>query len=174
MTNSLQILLIALLFLITGVANGQETKVELDLVAGASTPELYHFGIRSHYLPNARLDFNFGSDLNNDDQGREYAITINHAYYPGKVNPKFKRKLWSFNTGFSFLVKKNIEYKTTASYLNLFFAREFPVTKRIFIEPELGISYFLFEHVVNTDNEVLSGDRTPIIPKFGINLILKI
>ena len=141
---------------------------------GASVPELYHAGIRLHYIPKARFDFNFGSDFNKDDNGRLYALTINHAYYFKKNNWRFNKALWSINSGISFLVEKGVHEKSTASYLNLYFAREIPIAKKIFIQPELGASYFLFEQIAFDDYTVKSLSRTRIVPKFGIILIMKI
>lgn len=174
MKNKIQILITAILLLLTGFAKAQGEKINVDLVIGASTPELYHLGVRLHYIPNARLDLNFGSDFNNDDNGRLYSATINHAIYFGKVNPRTDTKLWSFNTGFSFLVEETILQKSTAGYVNIFFAREFRITKKLYIQPELGASYFLFEQFVNQDNIATNGYRIRLIPKFGLNLIIKI
>jgi hypothetical protein len=174
MKNNSKFLILVVLILSSGLAKSQVNKVGVDLVIGASVPELYHFGARIHYLPNARLDFNLGSDFKNDENGRIYSATLNHAIYFGKVNPRTDTKLWSFNSGFTFLVEKSIHEKSTAAYLNLFFAREFRISKKIYIQPELGASYFLFEHIVNEDNMVLTGSRTVLIPKFGLNLIMKI
>jgi len=166
-------LLIALLFL-TRFAFSQQEKVNVDLVIGGSNPVLYHGGIGILYIPNASFDFDFGSDFNNDDNGRLYALTINHAYYFGHVHSKVHKKLLSINSGFSFLVEQTKHLKSTTGYLNLFFARKFPITKRIFIQPELGAAYFLFEHIVDQDNYVINGYRTRIIPKLGLSLIVRI
>lgn len=174
MKKKLQILILAFLLLLTGFAYSQEENFDIDLVIGTSISELYYSGIRFHYIPNGRIDFNFGSDFNKDDDGVLFAVNLNHAYYFEKGNSKINNKLWAFNSGFSFLVEKGQHEKSTAAYLNLFFTREFPVTKKIFIQPELGISYFIFEHVVNEYDYVYSGHRIRIIPKFGINLFLKI
>lgn len=175
----LQILILSLLLLLSEFTYAQEKKLDIDLVIGASMPELYHCGIRFHYIPNARLDFNFGSDFNNNYNGTLDALTINHAYYFGKVNSTgyrktFNKKLWSINLGVSFLVEQTNFEKSTASYLNLFFAREIPITKKLFFQPEFGASYFLFEHKVIEGDIVTVGHRTLISPKFGINLFLKI
>jgi hypothetical protein len=174
MKSNLQILILPLLLLLTGFAHAQEEKLDIDLVIGASMPEQYHCGIGFHYIPNARIDFNFGSDFKNDDNGRLYEVTINHAYYFGKVNPEVNKKSWSINSGFSLLIEKVPQEKSTAAYVNLFFAQELPITKKIFIQPEFGASYFLFEQIVNQDNIVISGYRTRIIPKLGLSLIMKI
>jgi hypothetical protein len=174
MKNKIQILITAILLLLTGFAKAQGEKINIDLVIGTSIPELYHLGVRIHYIPNARLDFNFGSDFINDDNGRLYEATINHAIYFGKVNPRTDTKLWSINSGFSFLVEETVLLKSTAGYLNLFFARELRITKKLYIQPEAGASYFLFEQLVNQDNIATKGYRTRIVPKFGLNLIIKI
>lgn len=157
----------------TGIVFAQEKQKDIDLVIGVSIPELYHCGIRYHYIPNARLDFNFGSDFENDENGRLYSATLNHAYYFGKINSKVNKKLWSFNSGVSFLIEKNIYRKITIACLNLFLAREFAITKNIFIQPELGASYFLFEHSSDV-YYYSSGYRIRLIPKFGLNLLLRI
>ena len=173
MKYTIQIHILAILLLLTGITYAQE-KIETNLVIGACMPEQYHLGIRSHYIPNARLDFDLGSDFNDDADGRLYVATVNHAYYLGKVNSKIKRKVWTINTGFSFLLEETVELKSTAGYVNLFLAREIPITKRIFIQPEFGLSYFLFEELVDQNNYAVRGHRTRIIPKLGLNLIIKI
>jgi hypothetical protein len=174
MKNKLKIIILSASLFLTGLVHAQQAKVDIDFMVGASIPELYHFGVGVHYMTNGRLDFIFGSDFKNNDNGTLYAGTINHAYYLGKVNPKVDKKLLSINTGFSFLIEQTEEVKSTSAYVNLFFAREFPVTKRIFIQPELGASYFLFENMVDKDNVVSKRNRTRIIPKLGLNLIVRI
>ena len=174
MKNNLRIIIPALLLLLTGSAFAKEDKIEVDLLIGASLPVLYHCGIGFHYVPNARLDINLGSDFNNDNNGRLYELTFNHAAYFGNIDPKVHSKLWSVNSGFSFLVEQSTIEKSTAAYLNIFFAHELPVTKKLFVQPEFGASYFLFEHVVDEAENISSRTRTRIIPKLGINLILKI
>ena len=172
--DNLKLFILSILLLVTGFTYGQEKKLDADFVVGASVPELYHLGIRLHYMPNGRIDLNFGSDFNNDENGILYSATINHAIYFGKVNPRTDTKLWSFNSGLSFLVEQTILLKSTASYLNLFFARELRITKKLYIQPELGASYFLFEEFVDKDNITTKGYRTRIIPKLGLNLIVKL
>jgi len=181
MKSNIRILILAIFLLLTGNTYAQQKKVyaqqqkiETDLVIGTSMPEQYHMGIRIHYIPNARLDFIFGSDLNDDYNGTLYAATVNHAFYFGKVNSKINRELWSVNTGVSFLLEQTVQLKSTSGYLNLFFARELPITKRIFIQPEFGASYFLFEEIVNQDNFAIKGHRIRITPKYGLNLIVKL
>jgi hypothetical protein len=174
MKSNLQILILSLLLLLTGFSYSQENKLNIDLVAGASIPELYHAGVGFHYIPNASLSFNFGSDFKKNTNDRLYELTISYAYYFGKASPHVYQKLWSINSGFSFLIVNGIIEKSTVGYLNLFFARELPITKKIFIQPELGASYFIFEQFVNQENIVRTGYRTRVIPKFGLNLIVKV
>lgn len=169
-----KILFVALLLLLTGHTFAQEKTDNIDLAIGASIPELYRAGIRYHYIRNARLDFNFGSDFNEDENGILYSVTLNHAYYFGKPSPKANRKLWSVNSGISFLMERTPKEKSTAAYINLYLAREFPITKKIFIQPEIGASYFLFEQIVEEGDILTDGDRTKIIPKFGLNLIFNL
>ncbi len=167
-------ILLVLCILLTGNSYAQNENADIDLVIGASIPTVYHVGAGLHYIPNARLDFSFGSDFIDDANGRLYALTANHAIYFGKVNTKAKRRLWSVNTGITFLVEENPQIKSTAAYFNLFFARKFPIVKKLFIQPEIGASNFLFEHLVDVDDIVTQGTRTRFIPKIGINLILGI
>jgi len=174
MKDKIPILILAFILFLANSSYAQQKKLDTDLVIGASIPELYHIGIRFHYIPNARIDFNFGSDFKHDANGILYAVTFNHAYYVGKVDSKVNQKLWSINSGFSFLVEANDLQKSTVGYLNLFLAREFPISKKIFIQPELGASYFLFEDIINTEDVITNGYRVKLIPKFGLNLIVKI
>lgn len=172
--NSRILALLGLLLLI-GHTYAQKKNANVDFVIGASIPELYRGGIRYHYIRNARLDFNFGSDFKNDDNGVLYSVTLNHAYYLGKPSPKANRKLWSVNSGISFLMERTPLKKSTSGCLNLFFAREFPITKKLFIQPEIGASYFLFEQIVEEGDILSDGDKTgSIIPKLGINLIFNL
>lgn len=174
MKKNSKILLLAVLLLLTGHTFAQEKTDNIDLAIGASIPELYRAGIRFHYIRNARLDFNFGSDFNDDENGILYSVTLNHAYYLGKPSPKANRKLWSVNSGISFLMERTPQEKSTAAYINLYLSREFPITKKLFIQPEIGASYFLFEQIVEQGDILSDGDRTKIIPKFGLNLILNL
>lgn len=166
-------ILTGLLLLLAVLVQAQETTKNIDLVAGVSVPELYHGGIRYHYNPNARLDFNFGTNFENRDNDRLYSYTLNHAYYFGKINEKTSQKSWSVNTGFSLLTEKDKYDKLTHAIFNLYLAKEFPITKKLFIQPELGASYLLFEHSSDPDY-FSSGYQIRLIPKFGLNLILKI
>jgi hypothetical protein len=173
MKNSLQILFLAFIFSLTGHANAQENKNKIDLVAGASIPELYHIGVRFHYIPNARIDLNLGSDFYTGENGRLDVVTLNHGYYFGKVNAKANQKTWSVNTGFSFLMEKNTDGGPMSMYFNLFFAKEFPITGKLFIQPELGACYFLFTH--SSDPDYVSLDyHMQLVPKFGLNLFFRI
>lgn len=162
------------LFLLIGQTYAQKRNSNVDFAIGASIPELYRAGIRYHYIRNARLDFNFGSDFKNDANGVLYGVTLNHAYYLGKPSPKANRKLLSVNSGLSFLMERTSFEKSTSAYINLFLAREFPITKKIFIQPEIGASYFLFEQIVEQGDILSDGVRTKIIPKLGINLIFNL
>ncbi len=172
MKNSLQILILIFILSITRLANAQETKNSVDLVAGASIPELYHIGVRYHYLPKVRIDLNLGSDFNTGENGRLDAVTLNHGYYFGKTNLKVNQRTWSVNTGFTLLMEKNTLSEPISMYFNLFLAKEFPITSKIFIQPELGALYFLFEHSTDPDY-IGSGYRMRLIPKFGLNLFFR-
>ncbi|MDP2889942.1 MAG: hypothetical protein Q8P34_13395 [Bacteroidota bacterium] len=163
----------ALLFLV-GFTNAQPYNNDIDVVVGASVPGIYHAGIGLHYMPSTRLGVSFGSDFKNDENGRLYELALIHSIYFGKPDRKIRKKLWSLNTGISFQVKQSIHEKSTAGYLDLFFVRKFPLTPKIFIQPELGASYFLFEHLVDQAEIVTKGARTQIIPKIGISLVFKI
>lgn len=176
MKTNLKNVILALLLLLTGQAYAQEkNNANVDLAIGVSMPELYHFGLRYHYIRNARLDFDFGSDFNDDDNGILYSVTINHALYLGKPSPRANRKLWSVNTGFSFSMERTTLEKSTTGCINLFLAREFPITKKIFIQPEIGASYFLLDQIVKEGNILSDGDKIgDIIPKLGLNLILNL
>jgi hypothetical protein len=173
MKNSLQFLFLAFIFSLTGHANAQENKNKFDLVAGASIPELYHVGVRFHYIPNARIDLNLGSDFNTGENGRLDAVTLNHGYYFGKTSKKVNQKTWSANTGFTLLMEKNTDGEPIGMYFNLFFAKEFPITSKIFIQPELGACYLLFVH--SSDPDYFSLDNhMRLVAKFGLNLFFRI
>lgn len=174
MKINLKITILALLLSFAGFSYAQQYNTDVDFVVGVSVPSIYHAGIGLHYIPNARLDISFGSDFIDDADGRLYALTVNHAIYFGKFAAKANKKLFSVNTGITFLVEGNPHLKSTAAYFNLFFARKFPIAKKLFIQPEIGASNFLFEHLVNEDDVVMQGTRTRIIPKIGLNLILEI
>jgi hypothetical protein len=173
MKNSFQILFLVLLLSLPGHTNAQGTKDKVDLVAGASIPELYHIGVRFHYIPKARIDLNLGSDFNIGENGRLDAVTLNHGYYFGKTNQKVNHKTWSINTGFSLLMEKKTDGEPMFMYFNLFLSKEFPITSKLFIQPELGASYFLFEHSSNPDYYSLDYHMR-LIPKFGLNLFFRI
>jgi len=174
MRINLKITILAVLLSLAGFTQAQQYNTDIDFVVGVTVPSIYHAGIGLHYIPNARLDLSFGSDFNDDVNGRLYALTVNHAIYFGKVDAKTKKKLLSVNTGITFMIEENPHLKSTAAYFNLFFARKFPISKKLFIQPEIGASNFLFEHLVDKDDVVTQGNRTRIIPKIGINLILEI
>ena len=170
----LKITLLAALLSLAGFTNAQPYNNDIDVTVGVSVPGIYHAGIGLHYMPIARLGISFGSDFKNDENGTLYELALIHSIYFGKPDRHIRKKLWSINTGISFLVEQSIHEKSTAGYFDLFFVRKIPITSKIFIQPELGASYFLFEHLVDEDEIVSKGERTRIIPKIGISMVFKI
>lgn len=171
---NLKSILLAGLLSLAGFTNAQPYNNDIDVIVGASVPGIYNAGIGLHYMPGTRLGISFGSDFMNDENGMLYELALIHSIYFGKPDRKIRKKLWSFNTGISFLVEQSIHEKSTAGYLDLFFVRKFPLTPKIFIQPELGASYFLFEHLVDEAEIVTKGERTRLIPKIGISMVFKI
>lgn len=170
----LKITLLAALLSLAGFTNAQPYNNDIDAIVGVSVPGIYHAGIGLHYMPIARLGISFGSDFKNDENGRLYELALIHSIYFGKPDRHIRKKLWSINTGISFQVEQSIHEKSTAGYFDLFFVRKIPITGKIFIQPELGASYFLFEHLVDEAEIISKGERTRIIPKIGISMVFKI
>ncbi|MDP2113784.1 MAG: hypothetical protein Q8K69_06975, partial [Bacteroidota bacterium] len=170
----LKITLLAVLVSLAGFTNAQPYNNDIDVIVGVSVPGIYHAGIGLHYIPSARLGLSFGSDFKNDENGTLYELALIHSIYFGKPDRKIRKKLWAVNTGISFLVEQSIHEKSTAAYFDFYFIRKIPITPKIFIQPELGASYFLFEHLVDEAEIVTKGKRTKIIPKIGLSLVFKI
>lgn len=171
---NLKIILLAALLSLSGLTYSQPYNNDIDVIVGVSVPGIYHAGIGLHYIPSARLGLSFGSDFKNDENGTLYELALIHSIYFGKPDRHIRKKLWSVNTGISFLVEQSIHEKSTAAYFDFYFIRKIPLTSKIFIQPELGASYFLFEHLVDEAEIVSKGKRTQIIPKIGISLVFKI
>lgn len=171
---NLRITLLAALLSLAGFTFAQPYNNDIDAIFGVSASGIYHGGIGLHYMPSTRLGLSFGSDFNNDANGALYELALIHSIYFGKPDRKIRKKLWAVNTGISFLVEQSIREKSTAAYLDFYFIRKIPITPKIFLQPELGASYFLFEHLVDEAEIVTKGKRTQIISKIGLSLVFKI
>jgi hypothetical protein len=170
----LKITLLAALLSLVGLTNAQPYNNDIDAIIGVTVPGIYHGGIGLHYMPSTRLGVSFGSDFMNDENGTLYELALIHSIYFGKPDRHIRKKLWSLNTGISFQVEQSVHEKSTAGYFDLFFVRKIPITGKIFIQPELGASYFLFEHLVDEAEIISKGERTQIISKIGISMVFKI
>jgi hypothetical protein len=161
------LLAFCLFWLIPIISKSQEN---IDLTLGAAIPEGFHLGSRFHYSTNSRIDLRIGSDLLFADQKQYIFFGLNHAVYFGKINEKADRKLWTFNTGLTFLFSNSSHREASAQLLKVYFAREIPVTKNILIEPELGINYLLHENSRIKDG-LYEGYLLRFLPVAGVNIV---
>ena len=147
------------------------TQEKWNVSAGISIPEGYNLGIRYKYKIDKRLDFFYGNSVPFDADNNWNYFSINHAIYFGKLNAKQNQKLWSINTGFLLGLTNERNSQNVNGFVNLYFAREIPNSKRMFIEPKLGASYLLFYRV---NKGIINGYVIRIIPNFGLNLGIKL
>ncbi len=156
-----------LFWLLPLISNSQE---RFNFSTGVAIPEGFSVGTRFHYSLKARIDLQIGNDLQFTD-GKQYIFTgLNHAIYFGKVNEKAGRNLWTANTGITFLYSNSSHREASAQLLKVFLAREIPVTKHIFIEPQLGVNYLLHENSKIKDG-MYEGYLLRLLPVAGVNVV---
>lgn len=160
----------AIMILIHFFVHSQE---KLDLSIGFTFPEGFYTGVRYHYAPDNRIDFRIGSDLKFTD-GKQYGfLMLNHAFYFGKINQKIEQKCWSFNTGILFSHSDNNHKETSSGILKSFIARDFAVSNKIIVQPELGVNYLLFNNSRIKDG-FYEGYIIRFFPMGGVNLIFRL
>ena len=158
-------------FLFLTIPTESFTQEKWIVSAGISIPEGYSLGIRYKYKINKRLDFFYGNSVPFAAGNNWNSFSINHAFYIGKLNAKQNQKLWSINTGFLLGLTNERNSQNVNGFVNLYFAREIPISKRMFIEPKLGVSYLLFYRV---NKGIINGYVIRIIPNIGLNLGIKL
>ena len=144
---------------------GQDTPSKFYLSAGGSIPEMFNLGGKIRYNNHGRLDFKLGTNFNLNNL--VYTGTLNHCWYFGPVNKTTDKKIWGLNTGYTLLYEQNENLEEYVSFLNIFFSREFKISEKVFIEPELGASFRIHTYVKHGYS---SGYNIPVIPKIGVNL----
>ncbi len=147
-----------------------KSQERFSFSTGVTIPEGFSVGIGYHYSPKARVDLQFGNDLQFADSKQYFFTGFNHALYFGKINKKAGRNLWTANTGVTFLYSNSSHREASAQLLKVFFAREIPLTKNIFIEPQLGINYLLHENSKIKDG-MYEGYLLRFLPVAGVNII---
>ncbi len=151
-------------------STAREKSGKLDLSAGYSIPEICHFGLRYNYQPTRRIDFRLGTNLLPDDY---YSATLNHAWYFGKLNEKSGQKHWTVNSAVTASYRSNHHREGYLSYFSLFFAREFMLSKKWFIQPEAGASHLISDNTKIMDG-LYEGYTIRVTPRFGVSMILKL
>ena len=149
------------------------SQENFKLETGFTLPEGYIIGVKYQYFSDLRIDFRYGTDFQFFDDDIYHSFVLNHAFYFGNTNNKIKHKLWTFNSGITFLYFNNNRKEGVVLRMSIYFAREFPITKRLFIQSELGVSYRVYDNRKIKDYEHIVNYYS-LAPKLGLNLILKI
>jgi hypothetical protein len=162
-----------LILLIISCSSIAQNKFFIE--TGAGIPEDYNLGLGYRYSSFGGIEVKYGSDLQFSDGQIFHLLTLNHAIYFGKLNNNAGRKLWSFNTGLTTEFFNNEHEEGYEMFLSGWFAREIAITKRILIEPGLGVFQSVYSNMKNKDG-IIEGSviLLPVYPKFGISLIFDI
>lgn len=164
---------LTILSCLTFQLKGQEKHKSYDVEIGVSVPELYHAGLGYNYNDRGKIEFKLGVDFGTFDDETLKALTLNHSWYFGKLNSMVNKATWSLNTGGTMMVEKYEEESSYVFYLNLYVCKDLPISRKFFVRPELGASYFLCEKSA-PNVEFNEGYRIRLIPKFGLSLFYKI
>lgn len=141
---------------------------------GAGIPEGYNLGLGYRYSSYGGVDLTYGSDLKFSDGDVFYLLTLNHAFYLGKIREKVNRKLWSFNVGLTTNILNNNHEEGYELYLSGWFGREVVISQDILIKPGLGIFNSVYSKIKIKDGRYEGAKLLPVYPKFGITLIYDI
>ncbi len=104
---------------------------------------------------------------------RYYSATLGHGWYFGKESKKIGQKMWSINTSYTLSFRNNTHREGYNSFASLFFARDFALTKRLLIQPELGASILVFDRTYIKD-DLDGGYNIPVVPEIAVNLIYRL
>jgi hypothetical protein len=156
------------LYLIISFTGYSQNKIGFKL--GASIPEGYHAGILFQYNQNNRIDISYGTDLKFTQNNKFNIYSIYHAFFLGKTSKKTQTKLWALNFGLSYLYEDNAHERRNNLYMNIFGSRDIPLTKKLILHPELGVSFLIYDKNQIKD-EMYEGNNYTVIPKFGLSLI---
>ncbi len=162
-----------LTLLIISICSFAQKKFYLE--TGVGIPEGYNVGVGYQYASFGGFDFKYGSDLKAFDNEGFYLLTLTHDFYFGKVRENVDRRLWSFNIGFTTEFINNSHKEGYEMFLTGYFAREFVITKKVLIEPGLGVFQRVNRRIEIKDRYIV-GDviLLPVYPKFVISLIYDI
>jgi len=143
--------------------------------AGAGVPEGFNLGPGYRYTPVTSVSLKYAPVFNLYGGGISHIVTLNNAFYFGKIHEKVNRKLWSFNIGLTTAIINNDHKKGYEMVLSGCFAREFAITEKIFIRPELGGFQTINKHIEAKDGDI-GGDviLLPVYPKIGLSFIFDI
>ncbi len=142
-----------------------------DLKAGFSVPEMYHLGSAYHFNNNQRIEIKLGSNFVPGDIYN--TATLIYGWHFGKTSTLGERKPWSLNSSYTLSFVNNSQEEGYSSFINLYFSREIFLTKRWFIQPELGCAIPAFNNTF-IKGEMYEGYNLPFIIKFGFNVGYKL
>jgi hypothetical protein len=142
-----------------------------DLKAGFSVPEMFHFGSAYHFSNNQRIEIKLGSNFVPEDIYN--TATLIYGWHLGKTSAKGERKPWSLNPSYTLSFVNNSQVEGYSSFINLYFSRDIFLTKRWFIQPELGWAIPAFNNTFIKD-DMYEGYNLPFIIKFGFNVGYKL
>ena len=142
--------------------------------AGAGIPEFYNIGLGYQYSSFGSVDLTYGSDLKVLDGDLFYLLTLNHAFYFGKIGEKANRKLWSFNVGLTTNFFNNDHEEGYKLYLSGWFGREVVISQNILIKPGLGVFNSVYSKINIKDGKYEGAKLLPVYAKFGITLIYNV
>jgi hypothetical protein len=142
-----------------------------DLKAGFSVPEMFHFGSMFHFPENQLVGIKLGSNFVPGDIYN--TATLIYGRHFGKKSAKSERKPWSLNYSYSITYRNNSHREGYLSYFSLYVSRDFFITKKWFIETELGPSIPAFDNTFIKDDHY-GGYNLPVIIKFGFNVGFKL
>lgn len=142
-----------------------------DLKAGFSVPEMFHIGSAFHFNNNQRIEIKLGSNF---VPGNIYnTATLIYGWHFGKTSTLSERKPWSLNSSYTLSFVNNSQEEGYSSLISLYFSRDIFLTKRWFIQPELGCAIPAFNNTFIKD-EMYEGYNLPFIVKFGLNVGYKL
>lgn len=148
---------------------------KLYLETGVGIPEGYHVGIGYRYTSITNISLKYGSNLKFYDDERFHLITLNNAFYFGKIHEQANRKLWSINMGLTTEYINNSHEEGNEFYSSGWVTREIVLTNRIMISPEIGVFRSIYSNKKIKDGiHVGSVILLPVNPKIGMSLIFNI
>lgn len=142
-----------ILFILILMLNYRATSQtsEFDLKAGFSVPEMFHFGSVYHFPENQQAGIKLGSNFVPGDIYN--TATLIYGWHFRKTSTLGERKPWSLNSSYTITYRNNSHREGYLSYFSFYVTRDFFITKKWFIEPELGPSIPAFDNTFIKDGK---------------------